>query len=153
MLYNSKKVLWNGKIYKIVLLNDFIISTMNIIILFLNYGGKMKKIIVTFTYVFLIFNIIECSNVNSSNFEKNGFYTLNRSQKVQIGKDIPEGIYIANVLSDDKSSLNFNIKNEDWSIDTLYAVSEEEKSQKFIYDNLQLKREQLFLLIRKLNLG
>jgi len=85
-------------------------SIMNIVIL-LNYGGlKMKKIIVIFTYLFIIFNIIGCSNINSSNFEKNGFYILNRNQKIQIGENIPEGIYIANVLSDDKSSLTFNIK-------------------------------------------
>ena len=112
----------------------------------------MKKIIGIFTYVFLIFNIIGCSNINSSNFEKDGFYTLNRNQKIQIGKDIPEGIYIANVLSDDKWSLTFNIKNEDGSIDTLYAVSEEEKSQKGIYDNLQLKKGTIISSDKKIEL-
>ena len=112
----------------------------------------MKKIIGIFTYVFLIFNIIGCSNINSSNFEKDGFYTLNRNQKIQIGKDIPEGIYIANVLSDDKSSLTFNIKNEDGSIDTLYAVSEEEKSKKGIYDNLQLKKGTIISSDKKIEL-
>ena len=100
----------------------------------------MKKIIGIFTYVFLIFNIIGCSNINSSNFEKDGFYTLNRNQK------------IANVLSDDKSSLTFNIKNEDGSIDTLYAVSEEEKSQKGIYDNLQLKKGTIISSDKKIEL-
>ena len=112
----------------------------------------MKKIIGIFTYVFLIFNIIGCSNINSSNFEKNGFYILNRNQNIQIGENIPEGIYIANVLSDDKSSLTFNIKNEDGSIDTLYAVSEEEKSSKGIYDNLQFKKGTIISCDKKIEL-
>ena len=127
-------------------------SIMNIVIL-LNYGGlKMKKIIVIFTYLFIIFNIIGCSNINSSDFEKDGFYTLNKNEKIQIGEDIPEGVYVANILSADKSSLTFNIKNEDGSTHTLYAVSEAHKLSKGIYDNLQFKKGEIIYPDRKIEL-
>ena len=92
----------------------------------------MKRLILIIIFTIMIYG---CNNVNSNN--QSNSYTLEKRHFITIGTDIPAGIYCAEVLSEDKSSLTFEIQNEDGTKDTLIAV--EEDINHGIYINIDLK--------------
>ena len=64
----------------------------------------MKRLILI---IFFTIMISGCNNISSNN--QSNSYILERKHSTTIGTDIPAGIYCAEVLSKDKSSLIFEI--------------------------------------------